>query len=505
MKYINKILLLTLVAFLGHSCSNLTEDTGSLLTVGKIESEADVATNVAPIYRRLLNMNGGPHYLRTATYGADDITTWIAGNKAPLRVFDRFDYGSGENSNIIWLDHAWNGYWQTIYYCNTLVQGLKTATAPEPIIKQADAEARVFRALSYLNLVKIYGNMPLILDGVLPTGKEQRATVLENYKQIESDLLIAEVSLPRPGLEKEGRASASLAKSVLADLYLTWAGWPMKDVSKYPLAAAKAKEIIDYNYHQLIPIAQLWTMAGAESRETIFSLRFADDKSIFNEVATAYTFHQGLGFSDCFPELRFFNDFPAGPRKDATFLLDIPNRSAPGGVITPRTPPTIPWQTSDRAHPMYKKYVLAEDLVFGSRPSAFRSLELYRYAEILLIYAEAQARGNGQNASSLEALNQVKRRAAGLPYATPNATVDVTTASPNQIVDEKGWELAAENKRWFDLVRTERVAEMAAKRLASEPVTLLRVPTAAQYIAPIPFASINLSKLVQNPEGFKIQ
>ncbi|HMP30165.1 MAG TPA: RagB/SusD family nutrient uptake outer membrane protein, partial [Saprospiraceae bacterium] len=291
----------------------------------------------------------------------------------------------------------------------------------------------------------------------------------------------------------------------LADLYLTWAGWPVKDVSKYTLAAAKAKEVIDYRYYTLLPINQLWTLAGATSTETIISLRFANDKTIVGEVATAYTFHQGLGFSDIFPELRFFNDFPAGPRKDATFILDIPNRIAVNGVITNRTPATIPWRQSDRAHPMYKKYLLAEDLTFGPRPAVFRAMDIYRYAEVLLIYAEAQARGEGQNANSLEALNQVRRRAAGFPYAVPNATVDVTSATPNEIVDEKGWELAAEYKRWFDLVRTERVAEMAAKRDPSEPVTLLRQPTAAQYIAPIPFNSVTLSKLVQNPQGFKIQ
>jgi starch-binding outer membrane protein, SusD/RagB family len=153
---------------------------------------------------------------------------------------------------------------------------------------------------------------------------------------------------------------------------------------------------------------------------------------------------------------------------------------------------------------MYKKYVFAEDLTFGDRPVSFRSIDIYRYAEVLLIYAEAQARV-GENTSSIEALNQVKRRAAGLPYAVANGSVDVATATPNDIVDEKGWELAAEYKRWFDLVRTERVAEMAAKRDASEPVTLVRTPTSAQYIAPIPFGSISLSDLVQNPEGFKIQ
>jgi starch-binding outer membrane protein, SusD/RagB family len=504
MKNIFKLFLMTIVVILSNSCSDLNEDTSSLLLVGKIESDNDVTTNLAPIYRNLLNMHKDPHYLRVATYGGDDLTTWSAGNKAPYRVYDKFDYGSGENSNNVILLNPWDGYWKSIYYCNSLLNGLKTATAPAESVKIADAEARAFRALSYLNLVKTFGNMPLILDGVIPTGKEERATVLLNYKQIESDLLIAEVNLPLPGTEKTGRISASFAKSILADLYLTWAGWPVKDASKYALAAAKAKQIIDYNYYQLLPITQLWTLAGAESRESIFSLRYDTAHTIVGSCATAFTFHQGRGFSDAYPELKFFNDFPAGPRKDETFLLDIPNRIAPGGVIANGNPATKPWPTSDRAHPMYKKYLTAQTLTFSDRPVTFRSIELYRYAEILLIYAEAQAR-IGENTSSKEALNQVKRRAAGLPYLTPNATVDVTTATPNQIVDEKGWELAAENKRWFDLVRTERLVEMAAKRSPLEQVTLTRTPTEAQYISPIPDNAINLSKLVQNPKGFVIQ
>jgi hypothetical protein len=345
----------------------------------------------------------------------------------------------------------------------------------------------------------------LILDGVLPTGKEQRATVLENYKQIESDLLIAEKTLPAPGSQGVGRASAGFAKTILADLYLTWAGWPVKDASKYALAAAKSKEVIDYNKYSLLPIAQLWTLDGGKSAETIFSFIFPSDKSILGTYGQAFTFHQGLGTSDIFPELRFFNDFPAGPRKDYTFLLDIPSRAVSGGVIVSKNPPTTPWQTSDRQHPMYRKYVFATDLTASSsQPVTLRAVDVYRYAEILLIYAEAQAR-IGQNASSIEALNQVKRRAAGLPFNVPNASVDVVSATPNEIVDEKGWEFAGENKRWYDLVRTERAAEMTAKRSPLEPVTILRMPTAAQYIAPIPNGTISLSKLVQNPEGFKIQ
>ncbi|WP_298484713.1 RagB/SusD family nutrient uptake outer membrane protein [uncultured Maribacter sp.] len=504
MKHINKIILLALMVFISHSCSDLEEDTSSLLTLDRLGSEGDITASLAPIYREMLNLHKTPHTRMAATYGADDLTTWIAGNKAPFRVFDRFDYGSGENSDINWLPIAWDSYWKNIYYSNTLIKGLKTSTASEEAIKVGDGEARLFRALCYLNLVRTHGNVPVILEEDIPTGKEKRATVLLNYEHIEEDLLIAEASLPLPGEVAPGRASSTFAKAVLADLYLTWAGWPVKDATKYQLAANKAKEIIDLGYHTLLPIDELWLLSGQNSTESIFSLKFPDDKSIVNGGPTAFSFHEARGFSDAFPELQFFENFPEGPRKEATFLLDIPQRRAPGGVLTPRDPATKPWQESQRQHPMYGKFTAGEDLTFGGRPVSFRSIELYRYAEILLIYAEAQAR-IGSNASSIEAFNQVKRRAAGLPYNVADLSVDVVSPTVDEIIAEKGWELAGEYKRWFDLIRTEKLEEITALRSPDEDVVLVRQPSKAQYIAPIPFNAINLSELEQNPEGFKIQ
>jgi hypothetical protein len=95
-----------------------------------------------------------------------------------------------------------------------------------------------------------------------------------------------------------------------------------------------------------------------------------------------------------------------------------------------------------------------------------------------------------------------------LPFNTPNAGIDVSTATAEQILAEKGWELCGENKRWYDLVRTETVAAAAARRDPTEQVTLGKSPSAItwkQYIAPIPYTAITTSSLVQNPEGFKIQ
>jgi hypothetical protein len=222
MKYINKIIALVVLLFISQACAELDEDTSSILTIDNLGSESDIVAALTPVYRQTSQSYRDFHNQRSPTFGADDLTTWWGGNKAPLRVFDGFDYGSGENSDINWLDHGWINYWKSIYYANTVIEGLKTSTAPEDIIKMGDGEARYLRALAYFHLVRTHGNMPIILDGYVPTGDEERATVLANYQHIEADLLIAEANLPGP-------------ESV------TWGGWPVNDNSKYQMAATKSK------------------------------------------------------------------------------------------------------------------------------------------------------------------------------------------------------------------------------------------------------------------------
>lgn len=503
--YIARFSLVLAMILANQACIDLEEDTSSVLKIENLSSEAEIVAALAPIYAAIREGYRHPHAGGVPTYGADDRTTWWAGNKSPLRVFDRFDYGSGENSDILWLPRAWDYYWQTIYYANTLIEGLKTSTAPEEIEKAADGEARFLRALAYFHLVRTFGNMPIILDGDTPTGEEERATVLQNYGHIEQDLLIAADNLPGPdAVSNFGRVSSAAANALLADFYLTWAGWPLKDNSKIALAAERAKMVIDLNYFILMPIDELWLLSGQNSLESVFSMQFSEVENDQSGWPAGTSFHEARGWSDMYPEFQFFYDFPEGPRKDATFYTDIPQRGVVGGAIVILDPPTVPWQESQRQHPMYKKFAISENLTVGNRTAGYRAFEVIRYAEVLLLYAEAQAR-IGENASSIEALNQVKRRAAGLPFDTPDASVDVATATVNEILDEKGWELAGEYKRWYDLVRSETLADIAAKRDPAENVTLLRQPTEAQYISPIPFQAIASSNLVQNPEGFKIQ
>jgi hypothetical protein len=503
-KYIPKIVLMIALIFVTQACVDLEEDVSGVLSIENLSGEGDITAALAPIYRSASVAFREPHAAGVPTYGADDRTTWGAGNKAPLRVFDRFDYGSGENSDINWLPRGWDAYWKTIYYANTVIEGLKTSTAPEEIVKVADGEARFLRALSYFNLVRTHGNMPILLDGDVPTGEEQRATVLANYGHIEDDLLIASQNLPDPGeVAAPGRASIAAAKSLLAEVYLTWAGWPLKDNSKLEAARDMAKDVVDTYGFELLPIDELWLINNQNSKESIFSIQFSEVEDIKNGWPASTSFHESRGWSDMFPELQFFNDFPEGPRKEATFYDSIPQRGVKSGKIFTRDPASIPWKESQRQHPMYKKFAISENLNVGNRTAGYRAFEVIRYAEVLLIYAEAQAK-IGETSESISALNQVKRRAMGLPYNEAAPGVDVTTATVNEILDEKGWELAGENKRWFDLIRSETLEDIAAKRDPAENVTLVRQPTKAQYISPIPFTAISTSKLVQNPEGFSV-
>ncbi len=503
--YIARFSLVLVIILASQACIDLEEDTSSVLKIENLSTEGEIVAALSPIYAAIREAYRFPHAGGVPTYGADDRTTWAAGNKSPLRVFDRFDYGSGENSDILWLPRAWDYYWETIYYANTLIDGLKTSTAPEEIIKVADGEARFLRALSYFHMVRTFGNMPIILDGDTPTGEEERATVLQNYGHIETDLLIAADNLPGPNeVTNFGRVSSAAANALLSELYLTWAGWPVKDNTKLQPARDRAKLVIDLNYFILMPIDELWLLSGQYSLESVFSMQFSEVEDQRNGWPAGTSFHEARGWSDMFPELQFFYDFPEGPRKEATFYTDIPQRGISGGAIVIGDPPTVPWQESQRQHPMYKKFAISENLTLGNRTAGYRAFEVIRYAEVLLLYAEAQSR-IGENAESILALNMVKRRAAGLDYDVASDSVDVTTATVNEILDEKGWELAGEYKRWYDLVRSETLADIAAKRDPAENVTLVRIPTEAQYIIPIPFAAISSSNLVQNPEGFKIQ
>lgn len=232
------------------------------------------------------------------------------------------------------------------------------------------------------------------------------------------------------------------------------AGYPLNDASYYALAASKAKEVIDnessYGFGLMDDFADLWPNDSTNNdgnEEEVFAITFwafewYNGNAVYGSAARPAD--EG-GWDDFFSEITFFNEFPEGYRKEITFQTELADGT--------------PWESFDTGRPYYEK-LQGPDLDWLNSVS----LPLERMAEVYLVYAEAQvmATGNTSDADALEAVNKIVRRGAGLPPDTPDASVDLTSATQDEIVQEKAWEFAGEYCRWFDLVRLQKVEEVVA-------------------------------------------
>jgi hypothetical protein len=405
--------------------------------------------------------------------GADDLTTHPGSNKEEFREFDRFNVSS-LNSR---MTPIWRGCYKVIQSTNNIINNYSAVQdGVEAEVQGIVGEAYFLRALSYYWLTRYWGAVPLVLTekytaDQLTMQKSEPAAI---YKQIEEDLKKAEEWVPNAKRGPlPGRPNKGSVKALLADVYLTEAGWPLKDASKYALAAAKAKEVIDakgtYKF-DLYQEGYLKIFAGG-TVEDVFTIFTRGQWSTYNSFYGLSTMPEDEGgWSDFFPELKFFNDFPAGSRKDATFSTVF----TAGGN-------TILWQQTTTKHPYYKKFTIQtgkRDTYMSNNP-----VVMIRYAHVLLIYAEAQARSAGTpSPEAYAAVNAVRQRAGlgNLPDGLPGP------AFADAVVDERAWEFAGEWSRWFDLVRLEQVeAANAGKDPGDlEPGAI----TKEKYWLPIPGA-----------------
>ncbi|XHR96318.1 RagB/SusD family nutrient uptake outer membrane protein [Mucilaginibacter sp. UC70_90] len=414
--------------------------------------------------------------------GSDDLTTHPASNKQDFREFDQYNVSSlnGRMVNI------WNGCYKSIQGANNIINNYKTTSGDAATINQIVGEAYYLRALDYYWLIRLWGKIPLITSEVYDPSvlKVSGTGPAEVYKLIESDLINAE-KLMADKKKDDGRASKGAASALLADVYLTEGGWPINDNSKYALAAAKAKEVIDnkasYGFDLVSNLNTLWqnTKAGTATAEEVFSIHNCGTCNWFNSNvvtgASAMPLEEN-GWDDYFTEIRFFIDFPAGIRKDVTFHT----------VITKADGTKIPWQSTFVKHPYYQKFRAPDD---GNINSPSSTLHLMRFAHVLLIYAEAQARTGAPNEQAYSSINSIRSRAGLAPLSGLSSTDFI-----NAVINERAWEFAGEYTRWFDITRLQILPAVIAKRDAAEnPV--IGTP---KYYLPVPAGETQLDPNLSN-------
>jgi hypothetical protein len=271
------------------------------------------------------------------------------------------------------------------------------------------------------------------------------------------------------------------------------AGWPLKQTNYYALAAQKAKEVIDnsstWGYALLPNFADLWKKESKYNSETVFGCYFnaqvpnAFENNSGNARPLSFVAEEEGGWGDGYGEINFYKNFPAGPRKDATYQSKYYVNNDPNSVVD--------WTQTIKRHPFFSKYRNDESYNAAKHYNDSwidgRTVYMIRYAEVLLTYAEAQSMAASADATAYDAINQVRRR-AGLNDLTAGLSQQDFRDS---VLAEKGWEFAGVEPggaRWFDLIRTETAGKANSNRDPSEDA-LKNIPDDAShtyYWAPIP-------------------
>ncbi len=399
--------------------------------------------------------------------------------------------------------------------------------------KRIIAEARFLRAYNYFNLVRGWGDVPFFGDNYVadPVGATdmERTDVNTIYDFIIEDLEKAEADLwDRTRVEK-GRATRGAAQALLAKVYLTRAGWRLDantgemvqgDPANWTKAAQWAKKLIDEGEYGLLDSFRLVFPARPETyswennREQIYFVNAVEEGPWF-ETKKYYgprRFDNMGAYSSYVGEVELYNSFdPADKRLGTTYLMWVFDRDFNRRFYL--TDPKDIWFWWPGLNiPHINKY-LPDEQFYEYPPKENLSgtnFPLFRYAEVLLMYAEAENEVNGPTGEATEAYNQVRRRAGLSEW--PNVTDPDGNLYPNDqegfrqaVRQERRYELAFESKRLFDLRRWGNLVELIRHR-AELPVhtqeDVIRAQNITKYhnLWPIPYYEIQRNpKLKQNP------
>lgn len=401
-----------------------------------------------------------------------------------LRELDNFTFDA---SNIA-PNAVWAGYYRAIYRANLAIEEIPTIDMDVALRSRLIAENQFLRGYFYFNLVRWFGGVPLITSPLNPDEYEQpRASVEEVYAQIIADFSAAADVLPEKSMYSSadlGRATKGAANAFLAKVYLTLENWQeAKNSAIKVIASGQYALLPDYN--------QIFLPEGEHSSESIFEVGAAaygtgGGGSQYNEVqGVRGTPNLGWGFN------RPSNDLVAAwpgndPRREAT-IFTVGEVLPDGSAVIVGDPDVANQRQNQKAwvpeHP-------------GGNGNGPGNIRLYRYADLILIAAEAHNE-LGNLDSALYYTNLVRTRARGdLPIAfLPAVTATSQPEMRDKIWLERRLELAMEQQRWFDLVRQGRAADRM------QAVGKTNFQSGKHELFPIPQSEIDLSggTLVQNP------
>lgn len=391
----------------------------------------------------------GNNLLTLGEIRGDNVTDNDPGSGAGVR--NSIEVFSETSANNI-LAASWQGHYKAIYRSNIVLDRAPGISMADATKNQITGQAKFIRALSYFNLTRLWGNVPLVLT-VQKTAEARenvRATSAQVYQQIINDLTDAVSKLPVSWADAQrGRATSYAASALLAKVYLYQKRYDLVVSTLQPLATA----IYAGTVLSVVPQTTTFPSGMKTSKDVIFAVQYLNGgvKEAVNQ------------------DNRYRNN-------NNTNTISIPQAI---------------FETTDN------RRALVATTGTGARPGKFNSpvsnsteisgdFPIIRCADVLLMYAEALNEVAYGNTEAFRALNAVRTNAA----ATNKTAATLTTQAEfrTAVYLERRLELALEADRWFDIVRTGQM-----------PTIFPGIP-AFRAIYPVPQAEIDN---VNNKSGWQ--
>ena len=483
MKLKYNLIAIALLGFSFSSCSDFLEQNPQtdLSENDFYKTADDILSAVNGAYSSLQE---GDIYGNWYVFGeipSDNTRNQLSGSVTTQNEFDQF-YIDTQNSMIA---NFWKAAYKVINRTNTILGRIDGIEINTELANRYKLECKFIRALMYFNLVRVYGDVPLVLKEIsISESYDILREPKENvYNQIIADLKEAQDLPVSYSTAEDGRATQGAAKALLANVYMT--------LHKY---AEAETEIINSGRYSLLEntpgslnidgYKNVFSPVNHNSKEGIFEIQFlkggygegsnyannfAPENSGTNVVAVG-----GTGGNNI-PEMDIYNAYEEGDlRRDFSMSLGYYDNRKNNEWVESRYVckfMDVPYQNND----------------------ASNNYPVIRYADVILMYAEALNQ-NGKTAEACKYLNMTRRRGFGY-QTTETSPVDLQTTDKAQfalmVEQERRVELAFENHRWFDLIRTGRAVEVMRSKGFSLNETNL--------ICPIPQKQIDVNpKLTQN-------
>jgi hypothetical protein len=406
--------------------------------------------------------------------------------------FDDFKYDKAPGV----AEGYWNDHYAFILQCNRVLHDIDSIGVTDAATLTNKGEASFLRALAFFDLVRDFGEVPLITQKVTDIAQAniEKSSVDSVYLLIDADLQVASQYLPLSWEPKFiGRATRGAANALAAKTMLYRKNWTG--------ALGKAEEVINsgiyslYNPPSGYSYQEFFKEEGENSSESIFEVQmyenangsvvFGNERNQVQGVRGDGDWDLGWGFN--VPTDDLFNSYePGDPRRGATILQSGKPDSIYGQTVPAHLGAIQPfWNKKVYTDPARRKAT-------GDRFGMWLNIRILRYADVLLMAAEAANEIGGNTDKALQYLEMIRARARGGNAVLPEITTTDQGELRTAIQNERRHELAMESERFYDLVRW-GLADTVLKDLGYLPKN--------KYY-PIPQSVIDKSGgvLTQNPD-----